>query len=78
VRERLKIPFVGQLRLYARTLRQGVVSARLWHNSRAHHISVRAPVQPAPLSVQDFFFLPLSHSRKLPFFAAFSCLWPCL
>jgi hypothetical protein len=75
VREPLKIPFVRQRRLYARTLRQGVVSARLWHSSRAHHSILRAPVQPAPLSVQDFFlFFPLSHSRKLPFFAVVSCL----
>jgi len=37
VREALKIPFVHQRNFYARTLAQGFVFARMWHNSRAHH-----------------------------------------
>jgi hypothetical protein len=36
VRELLKIPAVLQRHLYARTLRQGIVSAWVWHNSRPH------------------------------------------
>jgi len=42
VRELLKIHVVRQRNLYARTLGQAVVFARLWHNSRAHQPSPSA------------------------------------
>ena len=37
VREALQIHYVRQRAFYARTLRQGIDVARMWHNSRAHH-----------------------------------------
>ena len=36
MREARKFRFVRQRGFYARTLRQGIVSARVWYNSRAH------------------------------------------